>query len=521
MLGSVLLFLASSIAAQTNASDPLVISTNVGTFAGQYVSPDVRSWLGIRYGQPTNGTLRFRPPRRAKVIPQGTIYNASSFSPSCGQLGGTNTSDDCLSINIWSPANASTTNLTPVMIWIYGGGFVGGSNSLAIYNGSNFVQNQGNITIVSLNYRLTAFGFPAGSPLGPLDLNAGLEDQRLAVEWVYNNIRNFGGDPEQITLFGESAGAESIGLWPFAYEFDPIAKGMILESGSEFLLGGTQAFFNANLTNRAWQAISNATGCGLNASTTANEQFTCMQNADFSVLQSAVSGYSGSRNFLPTVDSRLVFSGTDYLARNQNGSFAKLPILLGTNNNEGTTLVGSYAAGSGGSQFAIDFITKFSFTCPAAQVATSRTNSSVPVWQYRYFLSAPGSAQGAFHGSEITSVFGTYNMTNATLAQQNTSAIMQSAWVAFARDPQNGLNAYGWPQYQANGTTLIEISKNYYNTTTAILNSDLPVITFNNSQTYNIECGSGYSDVPGPSGSSSSTTRKRSIPPMPRLMLDI
>lgn len=490
-----------------NSSNGLLVSTNVGTFQGQYSSPTVRNWLGIRYGKSTNGTRRFRRPQRADVLPTDQVFNASSFSPSCGQNGGggnrTTYGDDCLSLNIWAPATSrsNSSSLTPVMIWIYGGGFLSGSSSLSLYNGNNFVRDQDNLTVVTINYRTSLFGFPAGSSLGPLELNPGLQDQRLAVEWVYNNIREFGGDPSKITLFGESAGAESIGAWQHAYEFDPIAQGLILQSGSEFLLTATTAKFNATNTNTAWQTVSNMTGCGQNATTTPAQQLTCMQNVDFDTLQTTLNMASGSRNFLPTVDGILVFSQEEYMRRDQAGQFAQLPLLLGNNNNEGTTLVGSYASGTGGSDFAVNFITQFSFTCPAAQVAASHTNSSslsapLPTWQYRYFgtwpnITPPNSTLGAFHGSEITMVFGNYNssMSNpVSQAQIRTSQTMQGAWAAFAKDPQTGLTEYGWPIFSANGTSMIEIAKNYYNVSSSVLATDLPIVTFNSSQAYNTGC---------------------------------
>lgn len=205
--------LGAAAAQELISAFPLIATTNVGTFEGFYSSPNsVRAWLGIPFAKSTNGTRRFRPPQRADVLPASTVFNASSFGPACPSFGSggnatATTSEDCLSINIWSPStNRLNSSGTPVLIWIYGkhsahsqtivtnsvgGGYFAGSSSMSVYNGNNFVRDQSNITVVSFNYRISALGFPAGSGLS--QLNPGFLDQRMAVEWVYNNIRAFGG----------------------------------------------------------------------------------------------------------------------------------------------------------------------------------------------------------------------------------------------------------------------------------------------------------------------------------------
>lgn len=200
---------AESVATSA-ANNTYLANTNVGTFQGQQSSSGatVREWLGIRYGMPTNGSLRFRPPQRASILPRGTVYNATSFSPSCPQnrgaaytgfnliqpLGNATDGEDCLSLNIWSPStdrlNTSSSG-TAVMIWIYGGAFTFGTSNTPGYNGDIFVRDNDDVTIVTINYRTNAFGFPAGSPaLSAYESNIGLKDQRLAIEWVIAS-RNF------------------------------------------------------------------------------------------------------------------------------------------------------------------------------------------------------------------------------------------------------------------------------------------------------------------------------------------
>lgn len=306
-------------------------------------------------------------------------------------------------------------------------------------------------------------------------------------------------DPSRITLFGESAGAASIGIWPFAYQYDPIVKGLIMESGTEYLNGPISAD-TGNSSTALWQRLATAVGCSASTTSGQDSQIACIQNRPLANFSAALSSVSGGTRFLPTPDNRILLNNTEYTRRNEVGDFASIPTLLGTNNNEGTSLVTIYGGGLAG---IADTITNSSFTCPARKTAFSKANQTdaSPVWQYRYFGTWPNitpqnSSLGAFHSSEIQVVFGTFENATAGPAQRRTSQIMQSAWVAFAHDPVAGLDNYGWPQYNATGNTLIEIAKNYYNVSAeAYANATLlPLVTFNNSQTYTEACdGLGYS----------------------------
>ena len=452
----------------SNSSD-LVIKTNVGTFRGRQDDASVRTWLGIPFGASTNGSLRFRPPQRAAVIPDGTVFNATQLGLGCPQnkgagyqgikafTGGRGTGnfsegDDCLNLNIWSPSTARTNGTNAaVMIWVYGGSGQFGGSGVPIYNGSDMVRDQDDIVVVSINYRTNIFGSPfgAGSAIPIQQANPALLDLRLAVEWVYANIRNFGGDPDRIVLFGESAGAGAIGTWPYAYEFDPIVKGLIMESGTEdvfFSQGGPASEVAA--TN-AWNTVANATGCNSTRMTV----FECMQNLPYQTIQQAVSNYSGSGIFGAQVDNITLYSKAEYPRRRIEGRFAKLPILVGTNRDEGTL----FAAGLGINP---DIITQVGFLCPAIAVAGSRANHSVPAYQYEYIGNFSNintvPSLGVFHGSEMPMVFGTYNLSSipATSLQVAQSRYIQSAWAAFARDPSRGLAKLGWSPFAYNGSVL-------------------------------------------------------------------
>ena len=203
-----------SISSQNSSSyNKLIkISTSLGNVIGKEID-DINYFLGIPFAEPPVGRLRFHPPVHKKAWFPST-YQAFDFSPECLQSflhspDGGPKDEDCLYLNIWQPANLEKGVLLPVLVWIYGGGFLHGSASRPYYWGDKIAKQ--NVIVVSCNYRVGALGFLVSTNDG-LFGNYGLHDQKLALEWIQNNIRNFNGDPNRVTLFGESAGAMSIGL---------------------------------------------------------------------------------------------------------------------------------------------------------------------------------------------------------------------------------------------------------------------------------------------------------------------
>lgn len=204
---------------------PLLVETNLGQVLGKRKDASLNVYLGIPFAEPPLGKLRFRPPRpRSPWYP--SVYRALRFAPECHQselfAGAPDEShpprdEDCLYLNVWQPlaaqkaASEATGHdaLLPVMIWIYGGAFVHGGASRAEYDGSELARK--GVIVVTFNYRVGALGFLVSTSDG-LYGNYGLEDQKLAIQWVQDNIAAFGGDPQRVTLFGESAGAMSVGL---------------------------------------------------------------------------------------------------------------------------------------------------------------------------------------------------------------------------------------------------------------------------------------------------------------------
>jgi para-nitrobenzyl esterase len=227
------------------ASSALQVKTGSGIVEGKEDGA-VHAFLGIPYAAPPVGDLRWKPPVAAPKW--SGVRKATEFGAHCMQgkvfgdmnfrdAGG---SEDCLSLNVWVPAKTSGAKL-PVMIWIYGGGFVAGTTSEARQDGTRLAQ-QG-VIVVSMNYRLGVFGFFVHPELAKESGrnaagNYGLLDQVAALQWVHENIAAFGGDPGNVTIFGESAGSFSVS----AQMASPLAKGLfqkaIGESGGAFHSGG-------------------------------------------------------------------------------------------------------------------------------------------------------------------------------------------------------------------------------------------------------------------------------------------
>ncbi|MDY6919598.1 MAG: carboxylesterase family protein [Pseudomonadota bacterium] len=195
----------------------------------------VRTFLGIPYAEAPTGALRFRPPQ--PVMPWKGVLKTLTFSPSCVQPPGPlaapgEQSEDCLTLNVYSPAGAKP-GAKPVMVFIHGGAFVSGGSSQ--YDGARLAEDYG-VVVVTLNYRLGALGFLSHPELdqelqAPQSGNLGLKDQQLALHWVQQNIVAFGGDPQQVTLFGESAGSASTCVHMVAPGSQDLAQQFIMESG--------------------------------------------------------------------------------------------------------------------------------------------------------------------------------------------------------------------------------------------------------------------------------------------------
>lgn len=257
-------------------------------------------------------------------------------------------------------------------------GFAGGNTNTPFSNGQYLANNE-DIVVVTVNYRVNVFGFPGGPGA---DTNLGLRDQRLAVEWVQQNIAAFGGSPKKIVIAGQSSGGASVDWWSYAYKQNPIVHGLMSTSGNAFSFP-----MNAPQKQRDnWYTLSALLGCGNSGDT-----LDCMRQKPWEAISAAVSkvppspGGSPVRStppFYPLVDGETIFD--DYLSLASNGSFAKLPYFLGHNDYEqGYYVIPAFAQGRNvtdeqTAQFLLE-----SFVCPTSYEVRQRFNAKVPTWVYR------------------------------------------------------------------------------------------------------------------------------------------
>ncbi|RWA05932.1 hypothetical protein EKO27_g9168 [Xylaria grammica] len=315
-----------------NSTAPTVKTIN-GTYEGLYL-PDWKQdvFLGMPYAQPPVGHLRYRWPLSINES-FGEIRKATRYGYSCMQYGQNfELSEDCLTINVVRPTKRSKQPL-PVLVWIYGGGLYAGSTADPQYNLSGIVQvsqEMGQPVIaVSMNYRLAQWGFfQTAQLLAEGSSNAGLLDQRMALHWIQENIAAFGGDPSKVVLWGESAGAQCIAYHLFAYggRDDNLFRGAILESG-----GPTGAQLETlSWYNSAVENLTRTVGCW-----NAANQLACLREVDEATLFAA----HPSVVWNPLLDGDFLTGYPSQLMQQQN--YVKVPILLGTNTDEGFAISGT------------------------------------------------------------------------------------------------------------------------------------------------------------------------------------
>ncbi|PFH62232.1 hypothetical protein XA68_14511 [Ophiocordyceps unilateralis] len=303
------------------AAERPVVTLSSGPVAG-IASDSVKRFLGLPFAAPP---VRFAPPLPAE--PWEGIYDGSKSKPACVQKfrlpedarertmrwfnappPPAGESEDCLYLDIYTPADAVEGSNKAVMFWLFGGGFSFGSGSLPLYDGSSFARNQ-DIIIVSINYRTNIFGFP-GSPELPIsEQNLGTPlplrflDQRLALDWVRKNIHAFGGDPERITLFGESAGSGGVEVL-VTNPPDPVPfAAAIMQSGQ-----GSIALKNNTNSARSWASIIKNTNCDQEGSPLA-----CVRSLPAARLKSIME--STALSFFPIYDGGATWKGTGRIDR--------------------------------------------------------------------------------------------------------------------------------------------------------------------------------------------------------------
>jgi para-nitrobenzyl esterase len=477
---AVSLFFSFSLRAEDNP----VIKTDWGLVRGK-VSTDgkISVFLGIPYAAPPVGPLRWKPPQPA--APWSDTRNATAFGSRCMQLSiysdmvftDPGMSEDCLTLNIWAPAIKG--GKLPVMVWIYGGGFQAGSTSEPRQNGEALAHK--GVIVVSMNYRLGMFGFFASQELAEefpnhAAGNYGLLDQLAALQWVQRNIAAVGGDPSNVTIFGESAGSFSVN----AQMASPLSRSLIAhaigESGGsvgrsalpmpsletaqkndeqfaknvlhEKNLAALRALSAGELLNKL-QALQNpfrfgpvVDGYFLPESIPAI--FAANKQAQIPLL----AGWNKNEEHFenPDKSGKFTMQSLNDLAQQKFGGQAAefLKVYRATNDQEALLAADDFSSDS--------FIGFGTWSWLEAQVKSGVAS----VFRYRFDLDSPGDPNhpatlGAFHSDEIEYVFGTLDSRKGTAWRSEDyklSELIQTYWSNFAKTGNpNGRDTPNWPTY--------------------------------------------------------------------------
>jgi para-nitrobenzyl esterase len=473
-----LIVLATGCANTTDTN--LIVSVTGGKIRGVTLDKGGAVFKGIPYAQPPVGDLRWREPM--PVIPWTGVRDAAEFSAACMQKAGpisySAKSEDCLFLNVWTPEWPIKSRF-PVMVWIHGGGNFAGDSGEAWTDGERLIRR--GVIIVSLNYRLGNFGFfahPALTRESPHHAsgNQGILDQIAALKWVRDNIAKFGGDPGNVTIFGESAGSLDVSVLMTT----PLSKGLfhrvIGESGAAILEGKPRSLEEAEKHGQEvvlqWKAPGNASIKDLRAISATN-----ILEGEPGIgpnLGIIVDGYVFPR------DPAEVFAA---------GRQHRVALVLGNNARDlvaspkdlAKAITEEYGpladrakmlyAGDADPQYGTpleQWGSDTSFRCPAVAQLAWHAAAGNPTFEFE-FARVPkgGEAVGATHASEIVYVFGTLGRQSAglgppvvyTKVDERISDEIQQYWTNFAKtgDP-NGGDLPVWPKFDTSSRAYIQFT---------------------------------------------------------------
>ncbi|RPJ59704.1 MAG: carboxylesterase family protein [Acidobacteria bacterium] len=470
--------------------DP-VVRTESGLVRGS--GTGVVAFKGIPYAAPPLGPLRWKAPQAA-LRWQGT-RDAIEYCAGCPQppFPGVppTQSEDCLGLNIWTPAKTAKDKL-PVMVWIHGGGFMVGSSAQPTYDG-DILARQG-VVVVSFNYRLGVLGFLAHPELSresaeKVSGNYGLLDQIAALKWVQRNIAGFGGDPKKVTIFGESAGGVSV----FSLLVSPLAKGLFSRAIAQ---SGTWIFTPIRHLRASWYGYQSAEEEGAALGDLARLRGLSLQDLMKLPRPKADSLFDLNQPcYRPVVDECVLPGDPSELF--ERGEFARVPLLTGTNADEAALFMilfgrvrtttdyrawlserfGDRAADKLCAAFPVEkdpdvadavkrLVTDFVFLEPTRSVALSM-QSKAPVYFYHFSRVSPGgktSKLGAHHAAELVYAFGTYKAPIMPVSPQAydevdmaLGKVIMGAWVQFAKTGNpNGAGLAEWPRYTSGDERCLE-----------------------------------------------------------------
>ncbi|KAK9687531.1 Carboxylesterase family [Popillia japonica] len=483
----------------------LEIEVEHGWVRGRQMSNSLFAWSGIPYAKPPLGDLRFEPPQalnnwtgiwdatydRSQCVAVSTDHLLDSVIYPQGN-------EDCLYINVYTPRVPDTSNsLLPVMVWIYGGTFIGGNSSYALYGPDQLVSKE--VIVVSFNYRLGIFGFlSTGDTVAPG--NTGLKDQIFALKWIQKNIKAFGGNPNQVTIFGESAGAASVSYLVLSPRTKGLFHRAIMESGSALCLWAL---------SKTCRQAANMTGYNLGIiADTSKELVRQLKNVAMADLQRAsiavmltffgIDPLNGLI-FAPVIEplhDDAVITGASY-EKLRLGNFNQVPQIIGYNSVEavaaeglvkvlsfflvpdilpkrlvpasmnantidlrpiGTRIKNFYTGGVGGMAFPssnfVNYVSDNEFVRPI-QATVNLTAQHADVYFYKFAYTRNSSAVGAGHGAELPFIFNS----NFTTSDDNfIRSCITKLWASFATTgnptSSGACNGVEWQTVAAADSTL-------------------------------------------------------------------
>jgi para-nitrobenzyl esterase len=476
------------------------VATNTGTIRGIVAEDGLKEFYGIPYAEPPVGQLRWAPPVPAQAW-EG-VRDASTPGPACMQPQGQGGSfygrsgfamdEDCLTLNVWTRAGFADESL-PVMVWIHGGALVTGSGDE--YPGELLTAK--GVVLVTINYRLGRFGFHAHPELSDenpagVSGNQGLRDQILALEWVRDNVAQFGGDPQNVTIFGESAGSLSMSL----LQASPLANGLfhrvIGQSGGAFqpMWYLDQATSYSMPAEEVGQAFAEAlAGPDGDASLAAIRQMPQEHILEIFEDNPEFSNYDG----LAIVDGEVI--PDEVASIFAEGRQADVPVMIGSNEDEGTTFMEFFEPmfGSGSQGLRAwteatlpevagetddhyppteprtawaDMFSDVLFAYPMRAWARGMENVDSDAYLYFFTWVPPvedSERYGSFHAAEIGYVFGNVDLFGAkpTEKDREFSDFMATVWTQFAKTGNpNGPGLPEWQPYSSDTEAYMELGPN-------------------------------------------------------------
>ncbi|KAJ6024495.1 hypothetical protein N7540_005292 [Penicillium herquei] len=444
----------------------LTVETQTGTFIGMLndTYPNVRQFLRVPFAQPPLGDLRWLPPHS---LPRSSRkIDSTRYGPACPQYVSADdgmwseyeptslllnigendnqgavawsSAEDCLSLAIWTPSHANKRSKLPVALFVTGGGGVSGGIEIPSQLPSNWVSRSQQHIVVTMNYRLNIFGNPKSKALDETSLS--LLDVRAAVEWVSQNIEAFGGDSENIMLWGQSQGAALTHLYTLAFPHDPlVAKFGVISQPPSVTINLTE-------TTDVYQDFHIvAQGLGCNYGDDYDAELECMRQVSWVQIEEYINRYDGSpsiafTNYIP--DEKYIFSNET--ERYLNGQVARGPAIrsdasremAATNETEVNEFEGEWV-------------------CTAYGDSILRASLGLTTYRYEWAGNfsdiSPVYYLGAFHWSDLLMIFGTYMTEKGEITDLEvaTSETMQDHFLAFLKDPWTVSSTVGWPAFNA------------------------------------------------------------------------